>query len=28
VHQGCRHAHVSFELADEHEVEFVTGLQP
>ena len=25
---GCRHAHVTFELADEHEVEFVTGLRP
>ena len=25
---GCRHAYVSFELADEHEVEFVTGLRP
>ena len=28
LHHGCRHARVSFELADEHEVEFVTGLQP
>lgn len=25
---GCRHAYVTFELADEHEVEFVTGLRP
>lgn len=25
---GCRHAHVTFELADEHEAEFVTGLRP
>jgi hypothetical protein len=22
--QGCRHAHVTFELADEHEVEILT----
>ena len=28
VDHGCRHASVSFELADEHEVEFVTGLRP
>ncbi len=25
-HHGCRHAHVSFELTDEHEAEFVTGV--